>query len=78
MYLEYLEKGETHKALVLLRKKLKPLENQTTVSEFRDLCYLMTSKASPQSILKSWDGSEGNSRLLLSFKESNFEVNLKK
>ncbi|KAJ3119167.1 hypothetical protein HK100_000435 [Physocladia obscura] len=57
-YLEYIEYQELQKAFTHLTKRLKPLENyQTSPQEFKDLCYLLTSK-SVQSVpsFKNWEG----------------------
>ncbi|KAJ3343084.1 hypothetical protein HDU83_005830 [Entophlyctis luteolus] len=57
-YLEYIEHQELQKAFTHLNKRLKPLEHyQTSPLEFKDLCYLLTSK-SVQSVptFKNWEG----------------------
>jgi hypothetical protein len=57
-YLEYIEHHEIQKAFTHLNKRLKPLEHlQRTPTEFRDLCYLLTSK-SVQDVpsFKNWEG----------------------
>lgn len=57
-YLEYIEHHEIQKAFTHLNKRLKPLEHlQRTPTEFRDLCYLLTSK-SVQDVqsFKNWAG----------------------
>ncbi|TPX53632.1 hypothetical protein SeMB42_g00650 [Synchytrium endobioticum] len=57
-YLEYIEHNETQKAFTFLNKRLKPLEHlQTTPTEFRDLCYLLTAKAvTDVPSFKTWEG----------------------
>jgi COMPASS component SWD3 len=57
-YLEYIEHHEIQKAFTHLNKRLKPLEHlQRTPTEFKDLCYLLTSK-SVQDVpsFKNWEG----------------------
>ncbi|TPX76023.1 hypothetical protein CcCBS67573_g02710 [Chytriomyces confervae] len=57
-YLEYIEHHEIQKAFTHLNKRLKPLEHyQTTPQEFKDICYLLTSK-SVQDVpsFKNWEG----------------------
>ncbi|KAJ3070988.1 hypothetical protein HDU98_005950 [Podochytrium sp. JEL0797] len=57
-FLEYIEHHEIQKAFTHLSKRLKPLEHyQTTPNEFKDLCYLLTSK-SVQDVpsFKNWEG----------------------
>jgi COMPASS component SWD3 len=55
-YLEYIEHHEIQKAFTHLNKRLKPLEHlQRTPTEFRELCYLLTSK-SVQDVYKNWEG----------------------
>ncbi|KAI9334612.1 WD40-repeat-containing domain protein [Obelidium mucronatum] len=57
-FLEYIDHHEIQKAFTHLNKRLKPLEHyQTTPNEFRDLCYLLTSK-SVQDVpsFKNWEG----------------------
>jgi WD40 repeat protein len=55
-YLEYIEHHEIQKAFTHLNKRLKPLEHlQRTPQEFRDLCYLLTTK-SVQDVYKNWEG----------------------
>jgi hypothetical protein len=45
-YLEYIEHHELQKAFTFLNKRLKPLEHlQTTPSEFKELCYLLTARS---------------------------------
>ncbi|TPX35009.1 hypothetical protein SmJEL517_g02468 [Synchytrium microbalum] len=47
-----------YKAFTFLNKRLKPLENlQTTPTEFKDLCYLLTAKAvTDVPSFKNWEG----------------------
>ncbi|KAJ3269101.1 hypothetical protein HDV01_001874 [Terramyces sp. JEL0728] len=57
-FLEYIDHHEIQKAFTHLNKRLKPLEHlQRTPNEFRDLCYLLTSK-SVQDVhsYKNWEG----------------------
>ncbi|KAI8614000.1 WD40-repeat-containing domain protein [Chytriomyces sp. MP71] len=57
-FLEYIEHHEIQKAFTHLNKRLKPLEHyQTTPQEFKDICYLLTSK-SVQDVpsFKNWEG----------------------
>ncbi|PRP87067.1 hypothetical protein PROFUN_04803 [Planoprotostelium fungivorum] len=67
IYLELLEKQEYQKAFTYLTKRLKHLGGRVDDSEeFRDLCYLLTSKSVQDSHhFKNWDGAKGNSRGLL-------------
>ncbi|KAI8063567.1 WD40-repeat-containing domain protein [Gongronella butleri] len=45
-YLEYIDRREIQKAFAFLNKRLKPLEQlQTKPNEFKDLCYLLTTKS---------------------------------
>ncbi|KAJ3281957.1 hypothetical protein HDU79_010366, partial [Rhizoclosmatium sp. JEL0117] len=57
-FLEYIDHHEIQKAFTHLNKRLKPLEQfQTTPTEFRDLCYLLTSKSVQDvSSFKNWEG----------------------
>ncbi|RKP38600.1 WD40-repeat-containing domain protein [Dimargaris cristalligena] len=57
-FLEHIDLHEYQKAFACLNRRLKPLEYlQTTNTEFRDMCYLLTCK-SVQDVLsfKSWEG----------------------
>ncbi|KAI8337053.1 WD40-repeat-containing domain protein [Chlamydoabsidia padenii] len=45
-YLEYIDRREIQKAFTFLNKRLKPLEHlQTKPNEFKDMCYLLTTKS---------------------------------
>ncbi|KAL2915354.1 hypothetical protein HK105_205219 [Polyrhizophydium stewartii] len=57
-YLEYIEHHEIQKAFTHLNKRVKPLEHlQTTPSEFKDLCYLLTAKSVHDvPSFRNWEG----------------------
>ncbi|KAJ1516546.1 hypothetical protein HMI55_001998 [Coelomomyces lativittatus] len=57
-YLEYIEYHEIQKAFTFLNKRMKPLEHlQTTMDEFKDLCYLLTGKSVHDApTFKHWEG----------------------
>lgn len=57
-FMEYVEHHELQKAFTLLTRKLKPLEHFETIpNEFRDLCYLLTSKSINEvASFKNWEG----------------------
>mmetsp|Transcript_4673 Transcript_4673/g.6614 ORF Transcript_4673/g.6614 Transcript_4673/m.6614 type:complete len:553 (-) Transcript_4673:65-1723(-) len=55
-YLELIHRQEFHKAVILLKKKLKPLQSfSKNESEFQDLCYLLScSQVEDASSFKTW------------------------
>ncbi|KAJ2506971.1 hypothetical protein IWW47_001326 [Coemansia sp. RSA 2052] len=57
-YLELIDDNEAQKAFTTLNKHLKPLEAQQSVhGEFRDLCYLLTTKSIQDApAFRNWDG----------------------
>ncbi|KAF9971333.1 hypothetical protein BGZ73_005738 [Actinomortierella ambigua] len=75
-YLEYIEHREMQKAFTFLQKRLKPLEHhQKTPAEFKDLCYLLTTKSIHDApSFKNWEGiAQGRDRLVEHF-QSMLEV----
>ncbi|KAL3899107.1 MAG: hypothetical protein SGCHY_002285 [Lobulomycetales sp.] len=74
-YLEYIEHREVQKAFTHLTKRIKPLEQfQSTASEFRDMCYLLSAK-SPQEVasFKHWGGITTSRELLASQFQAMFD-----
>ncbi|KAJ1654362.1 hypothetical protein IWQ61_005691 [Dispira simplex] len=57
-YLEFIERREYQKAYTCLNQRLKPLEHyQTTGTEFKDLCYLLTcNTVQDVASFKNWEG----------------------
>ncbi|CAO3622495.1 unnamed protein product [Cunninghamella blakesleeana] len=57
-YLEYIDRREIQKAFSFLNKKLKPLEHlQTKPNEFKDMCYLLTTKSIHEvPSFRNWEG----------------------
>ncbi|KAJ2462010.1 hypothetical protein GGI02_005559, partial [Coemansia sp. RSA 2322] len=57
-YLELTDDNETQQAFTTLGKHLKPLEAQQSVhGEFRDVCYLLTTKSIQDALaFRNWDG----------------------
>ncbi|KAF9022717.1 hypothetical protein BGZ52_000694 [Haplosporangium bisporale] len=75
-YLEYIEHREMQKAFTFLQKRLKPLEqHQKTPIEFKDLCYLLTTKSIHDApSFKNWEGiAQGRDKLVEQF-QSMLEV----
>ncbi|KAF9935832.1 hypothetical protein BGZ67_002930 [Mortierella alpina] len=75
-YLEYIEHREMQKAFTFLQKRLKPLEqHQKTPIEFKDLCYLLTTKSIHDApSFKNWEGiAQGRDKLIEQF-QSMLEV----
>eukprot|EP00698_Gefionella_okellyi_P005108 TRINITY_DN14689_c0_g1_i1.p1 TRINITY_DN14689_c0_g1~~TRINITY_DN14689_c0_g1_i1.p1 ORF type:complete len:564 (-),score=73.00 TRINITY_DN14689_c0_g1_i1:15-1637(-) len=63
-FLELIERQEHQLAFDLLTRRLKPLEDmESTASEFKDLCYVLTCRTVQESPkFRSWDGARGTSR----------------
>ncbi|KAG0217380.1 hypothetical protein BGX33_010683 [Mortierella sp. NVP41] len=69
-YLEYIEHREMQKAFTFIQKRLKPLEqHQKTPAEFKDLCYLLTTKSIHDApSFRSWEGiAQGRDKLVEQF-----------
>ncbi|ORX53227.1 WD40 repeat-like protein [Hesseltinella vesiculosa] len=58
-YLEYIDRREIQKAFAFLNKRLKPLEQlQTKPQEFKDLCYMLTTKSITEvASFRNWEGA---------------------
>lgn len=56
------------KAFTHLTKRLKPLEHyySSTENEFKDLCYLLTTKSLHDTSFKNWEGVHGGRENLIS------------
>ena len=74
-YLEYIEHHELQKAFTHLQKRLKPLEHlQRTRTEFRDLCYLLTTKSVQDTpSFKHWQGITASREKLVELFQSTID-----
>ncbi|KAJ2741110.1 hypothetical protein GGI20_005410 [Coemansia sp. BCRC 34301] len=79
-YLELIDDNEAQKAFTTLNKHLKPLEAQQSVQgEFRDLCYLLTTKSIQDSsapAFRDWDGIASARERLAEYLQSILEFEI--
>ncbi|KAJ2813786.1 hypothetical protein H4S07_000406 [Coemansia furcata] len=77
-YLELIDDNEAQKAFTTLNKHLKPLEAQQSVhGEFRDLCYLLTTKSIQDApAFRNWDGIASARERLAEYLQSILEFEI--
>ncbi|KAJ1958112.1 hypothetical protein GGI12_004823, partial [Dipsacomyces acuminosporus] len=77
-YLELIDDNESQKAFTTLNKNLKPLENQQSFQgEFRDLCYLLTTKSIQDApAFKNWDGIASSREKLAEYLQNILEFEI--
>ncbi|KAJ2790619.1 hypothetical protein GGI18_001687 [Coemansia linderi] len=77
-YLELIDDNEPQKAFTTLNKHLKPLEAQQSVhGEFRDLCYLLTTKSIQDApAFRNWDGIASARERLAEYLQSILEFEI--
>jgi len=76
-FLEHIHRQEFSKAFLFLKKKLKPLQSLSlNVSEFHDLCYLLTcSQVNEAESFRNWDGINPSRERLAEKFENFIQVN---
>ncbi|KAJ2773346.1 hypothetical protein IWQ57_001335, partial [Coemansia nantahalensis] len=77
-YLELIEDNESQKAFATLNKHLKPLEAQQSFQgEFRDLCYLLTTKSIQDApAFRNWDGIASSREKLAEYLQNILEFEI--
>ncbi|KAJ2470705.1 hypothetical protein GGI02_002751 [Coemansia sp. RSA 2322] len=77
-YLELTDDNEAQKAFTTLSKHLKPLEAQQSVhGEFRDVCYLLTTKSIQDApAFRNWDGIASARERLAEYLQSILEFEI--
>ncbi|KAJ1808139.1 hypothetical protein LPJ77_002555 [Coemansia sp. RSA 2523] len=77
-YLELIEDHESQKAFATLNKHLKPLESQQSFQgEFRDLCYLLTTKSIQDApAFRNWDGVSSSREKLAEYLQNILEFEI--
>ncbi|KAJ2681657.1 hypothetical protein H4R19_007297, partial [Coemansia spiralis] len=77
-YLELIEDNESQKAFATLNKYLKPLEAQQSFQgEFRDLCYLLTTKSIQDApAFRNWDGIASSREKLAEYLQNILEFEI--
>ncbi|KAJ2161054.1 hypothetical protein GGF46_001801 [Coemansia sp. RSA 552] len=77
-YLELIDDNESQKAFATLTKHLKPLESQQSFQgEFRDLCYLLTTKSIQDApAFRNWDGIASSREKLAEYLQSILEFEI--
>ncbi|KAJ2785618.1 hypothetical protein H4R18_000434 [Coemansia javaensis] len=77
-YLELIEDNESQKAFATLNKHLKPLESQQSLQgEFRDLCYLLTTKSIQDApAFRNWDGVASSREKLAEYLQNILEFEI--
>ncbi|KAJ2402820.1 hypothetical protein GGI23_000438 [Coemansia sp. RSA 2559] len=77
-YLELIDDNESQKAFTTLTKHLKPLESQQSFQgEFRDLCYLLTTKAIQDApAFRNWDGIASSREKLAEYLQNILEFEI--
>ncbi|KAJ2520744.1 hypothetical protein H4217_001845 [Coemansia sp. RSA 1939] len=77
-YLELIDDNESQKAFTTLTKHLKPLESQQAFQgEFRDLCYLLTTKAIQDApAFRNWDGIASSREKLAEYLQNILEYEI--
>ncbi|KAI9506525.1 WD40-repeat-containing domain protein [Coemansia spiralis] len=77
-YLELIDDNESQKAFTTLTKHLKPLESQQSFQgEFRDLCYLLTTKSIQDApAFRNWDGIASSREKLAEYLQNILEFEI--
>ncbi|KAJ2236371.1 hypothetical protein IWW45_001850 [Coemansia sp. RSA 485] len=77
-YLELIDDNESQKAFTVLNKHLKPLEAQQSFQgEFRDLCYLLTTKSIQDApAFRNWDGIASSREKLAEYLQNILEFEI--
>ncbi|KAJ2395071.1 hypothetical protein GGI05_001753 [Coemansia sp. RSA 2603] len=77
-YLELIDDNEAQKAFTMLNKHLKPLEAQQSFQgEFRDLCYLLTTKSIQDApAFRNWDGIASSREKLAEYLQNILEFEI--
>ncbi|KAJ1725153.1 hypothetical protein LPJ53_000649 [Coemansia erecta] len=77
-YLELIDDNESQKAFTILNKHLKPLEAQQSFQgEFRDLCYLLTTKSIQDApAFRNWDGIASSREKLAEYLQNILEFEI--